>query len=168
MNSGKDRMKRGKLVVFPSIEAFNRRSENARVTKSTFTIVVEGESSINNDSIDLPFKNEEFHVQQRNESIDMWTQSGLYLHWNMEEILLAAPVQIANRLCGLCGNFQNHHMKKNTQYKYIEGSSLEKQECIVQKEDPEILKSHQPSLFAERSLFQYLTIFTTLYILMLF
>ncbi|GFS54754.1 neuronal pentraxin receptor [Trichonephila inaurata madagascariensis] len=128
----------------------------------------EGESSINNDSIDLPFKNEEFHVQQRNESIDIWSQSGLYLHWNMEEILLAAPIQIANRLCGLCGNFQNHHMKKNTQYKYIKGSSLEKQECIVQKEDPEILKSHQPSIFAERSLFQYLTIFTALYILMLF
>ncbi|GFU12555.1 sushi, von Willebrand factor type A, EGF and pentraxin domain-containing protein 1 [Nephila pilipes] len=131
-----------------------------------FRISQEGELSINSSPIVLPFKNEEFRVELRNETIDIWSKSGLYLQWYMEEILIAVPFQIAGRLCGLCGSFQNHHMKKNADYKYTEGSSLEKEECIVQKEDPEILKSYQPSLFVARSSFQYFTIFTTFYILM--
>ncbi|GIX82770.1 neuronal pentraxin receptor [Caerostris extrusa] len=128
----------------------------------------DGEVTFNNDSMVLPFKNEDFHIKLNNESIDIWMKSGLNIQWISEEILVAVPVERANRLCGLCGNYQDHHMR-NTDYNFTESKTSEKQVCIIHREETQekipVSKSNHLSSFTLTNLFQCVLMFLTYFLM---
>ncbi|XP_055926693.1 sushi, von Willebrand factor type A, EGF and pentraxin domain-containing protein 1-like [Argiope bruennichi] len=151
-----------------SIEQANNLESNQSLTTGRNLVIFQdcqtlrisdiGEIFVNNQIVDSSFQSKEFRLESKNETIDIWSKSGLYLQWYFNgEILVATPFDVSSNLCGVCGNFQDYHMKK-TGYSYPA-----EEECIFRKveenDDLQASRSHLCYLIFTEKWLQLLTIF---------
>ncbi|CAL1281077.1 unnamed protein product [Larinioides sclopetarius] len=118
-----------------------------------------GEIHVNNEIVASSFYSREYRIESKNETIDIWSKSGLFLQWYFNgEILIAAPLDVSTNLCGVCGNFQEYHMKKMG-YNH----SQEREECVFQmvedQDDLQVSRGHQCYLLITEKWLQLLTAF---------